>query len=71
MFRHSLRLLAEKVNKVERKGSSEIFVFNQRTETGDFWKTLDAPSSPWMEEPKVRCSAGLFCGWCNSGVVFF
>ncbi|GAV08468.1 hypothetical protein RvY_18151 [Ramazzottius varieornatus] len=53
--RSKARLLAEKVNKIERKGSSEIVVFNQRTETQEFWRALNAPKSPWMaEEPKMH-----------------
>ncbi|XP_055346232.1 protein flightless-1 homolog [Paramacrobiotus metropolitanus] len=50
--RSKARLLAEKVNKVERKGTSEILVFNQRQEPNEFWLALGVPELPWMEEPK-------------------
>lgn len=46
------RLMAEKVNKEERKNMGEIFVFNEGQEVGNFWTILGAsetgegPSDP-------------------------
>jgi len=46
------RLMAEKVNKEERKNMGEIYVFNEGQEVGDFWVVLgvsesgEAPSEP-------------------------
>lgn len=35
-------MLAEKINKEERKGSADIFVLAQKTETEDFWEILSS-----------------------------
>ncbi|XP_059178446.1 protein flightless-1 homolog [Physella acuta] len=35
------RLIAEKINKNERKGKSEIIQFPQGKETSDFWRTIE------------------------------
>ncbi|KAI8796832.1 protein flightless-1 [Biomphalaria glabrata] len=53
------RLIAEKINKNERKGNAEINQFPQGKETTDFWRSLGAPlegveiksSSPYSELP--------------------
>ncbi|KAK7501988.1 hypothetical protein BaRGS_00006740 [Batillaria attramentaria] len=37
------RLIAEKINKNERKGNAEIFVIPQNQETGEFWKLVGGP----------------------------
>ena len=41
------RLLAEKMNKEERKNMGEIFVFSEGQELEDFWKALcGTPEQP-------------------------
>jgi len=44
------RLLAEKMNKEERKNMGEIFVFNEGQELAEFWKGLcgesEKPAAP-------------------------
>ncbi|OQV19254.1 Protein flightless-1 [Hypsibius exemplaris] len=50
--RSKVRLLAEKVNKIERKGLSEILVFNQRKEPQEFFQALGVTELPWMEDAK-------------------
>ncbi|XP_035825487.1 protein flightless-1 homolog isoform X3 [Aplysia californica] len=41
--RTKTRLIAEKINKNERKGSAEIFQFAQGKETGEFWRLIGGP----------------------------
>jgi len=38
---HACRLIAEKINKNERKGKSEIEVFTPGSETAAFWRALN------------------------------
>jgi hypothetical protein len=44
------RLLAEKMNKEERKNMGEIFVFNEGQELPEYWKALrgqaEKPDAP-------------------------
>ncbi|ODM95846.1 Protein flightless-1 [Orchesella cincta] len=82
-LRPKARLLAEKVNKEERKNMGEIYVFNEGQEVGDFWVVLgasesgEAPSEP-LKYPSSKAlslaSAAASdsygsCG-CGRGLVF-
>lgn len=51
-FRSKTRLLAEKINKEERKGLAEIIVSLQGKETDDFWEVLSTELSEFYR-PKV------------------
>lgn len=51
------RLIAEKINKNERKGNAEIFLEPQNQETADFWKLIGGP--PANLNIKVRKSEPL------------
>lgn len=37
------RLIAEKINKNERKGTAEIMQFAQNKESAEFWKLIGGP----------------------------
>lgn len=49
--RSKARLLAEKMNKVERKNHAEIEQLLQWNESNEFWKALRAEIVPYLEEP--------------------
>ena len=51
------RLIAEKINKNERKSSAEITVMPQGQETAEFWKFVGGP--PVNMEVKVSVQQGL------------
>jgi hypothetical protein len=51
-IRSKTRLLAEKINKEERKGTSDIIVFAQGKESEDFWEFLSS-ELPEFYRPKV------------------
>ncbi|XP_025115858.1 LOW QUALITY PROTEIN: protein flightless-1 homolog [Pomacea canaliculata] len=38
-----VKVITEKINKNERKGNAEIFVFSQNQETADFWRLIGGP----------------------------
>ena len=59
--RTKARLIAEKINKNERKGAAEITQFGQGKETGDFWKLIGGP--PESMEVTVRTTT-------NGDIVF-
>lgn len=47
------RLMAEKINKNERKNKAEIFTENMGNEGRDFWQTLGNPEGVPPEEPPI------------------
>lgn len=55
------RLIAEKINKNERKGNAEIFVFSQNQETADFWRLIGGPP----EQLEVKVTAKLLSKMCS------
>ena len=57
------RLIAEKINKNERKSKAEITVMPQGQETAEFWKFVGGP--PVNLEVKVSGQQGLCCFGCS------
>ena len=53
--RSKTRLLAEKINKEERKGFAEIIVCHQGKESDDFWEALssDDDSTDEIYQPEI------------------
>ena len=64
MFGHIFRLIAEKINKNERKSKAEIIVLSQGSEEKGFWKALNVNTSADIVLIKVSGSqfASLFFG---------
>lgn len=52
-FRSKTRLLAEKINKEERKGTADIIVCAQGKETDDLWEALSSESDEIYRPPNI------------------
>ena len=53
-LRSKTRLLAEKINKEERKGSADIIVCAQTKETEEFWEALSSESDRIIRPGHIR-----------------
>ena len=58
MFGHIFRLIAEKINKNERKSKAEIIVLSQGSEEKGFWKALNVNTS--ADIVLIKVSRSLF-----------
>lgn len=54
VLRSKARLLAEKINKYERKALSEILMLTQGQETPEFWTLLNCPNGRAPEDPPME-----------------
>lgn len=54
LIRSKTRLLAEKINKEERKGTADIIVCAQGKETEDWWEVLSSESDETYRPSVIR-----------------
>ena len=69
MFGHIFRLIAEKINKNERKSKAEIIVLSQGSEEKGFWKALNVNTS--ADIVLIKVSGSLFLSVYFSVYFFF